>query len=231
MTKDLLTTLLTNNIMTSINKNVALLVGLAAIASVSTAYALMQNGQSPQEVQAEHSGFLGHVTLAVYGPDGNIKAYRQTDNLVVTNGDNATANKMFFGSNVGRKLSVCTGCTGANVGTFQYIGVGTGNTAVTANDIGLSGATTGSAGNQASNKRISTSIINGTTQHGTVQLSTTWPANRLSNSSTVNIQEAGLFDAAGNFTNTANMFARQTFSAIGVNPADTLQITWTITIT
>src|SRR5438445_1410032 len=218
--------------MTSISKNVALLMGLAAIASISTAYALMQDVQSTKGVQSEHGGFLGHVTLVLYGPDGQIKTYRQTDNLVVTNGDNATANKMFFGTNAGRKLSVCAQpCTAANVNVFQYIAVGTGPTAPTANDVGLSGATNNNAGNRASNGRIATTIVNGTTQHGTVQLSTTWPANRLTNTTTASIQEAGLFDQPFNFTTQANMFSRQTFSALGVNPADTLQITWTITIT
>jgi hypothetical protein len=209
--------------MTSINKNVALLMGLAAIASVSTAYAFMQDVQSPKGLQAEHSGMLGHLQLVVYGPDGLVKAYRQTDNLVVINGDNATADKMFFGSTTGgRKLTTCTSCSGNNVATFQWIGVGTSNTAVTATDSGL--------GTQASNKKLG-AVTNGTGGHGTAQIQVTFPANKLTNSSTVNIQEAGLFDAFLNSSASSNMFSRQTFSAIGVNPADTLQITWTISIT
>ena len=211
--------------MTSISKNVALLMGLAAIASVSTVYALMQDASSQNGVQAEHGKFLGHVTLALYGPDGNIKAYRQTDNLVTSTGDNATALKMFFGTNAGRKLPGCTGCTATQVGTFQFVGVGDNNAAVDQTQTALS--------HQISSKKLAAgavgSVTNGTGGRGTAQIQVTFPANRLTNSSAASIVEAGLFDAYLNNTAT-NMFARQIFSAISVNTADTLQITWTISI-
>ncbi len=222
MTKDLLTTLHTEDLMTSINKNVALLMGLAAIVSIGGAYAVMQDVQSPKGVQVEHSGILGHLSLVLYGPDGQIKTYRQTDNLVVINGDNATADKMFFAAGAGRKLTTCTGCNGANVGTFQWIGVGTGNGGPTAVDTLLQ--------TQASNKKLG-AVTNGTGGHGTAQIQVTFPAGKLTNSSTAQITEAGLFDAYQNSSALSNMFSRQVFSSIGVNPADTLQITWTISIT
>ena len=208
--------------MTSINKNVALLMGLAVIASVGAAYALTQTVQSPQGVHVEHSGMLGHLQLVLYGPDGQIKTYRQSDNIVVINGDNATADKMFFPSGQGRKLTTCSSCNSANVGIFQYIGVGTGNSGPTAVDTAL--------GTQVSNKKLG-AVSNGTGSHGTAQIQVTFPANRLTNSSTANIQEAGLFDTQFNGSAASNMFSRQIFSSIGVNPADTLQITWTIAIT
>ncbi len=208
--------------MTSINKNVALLMGLAAIASIGGAYALTQDVQSPKGVQAEHSGILGHLQLVLYGPDGNIQAYRQTDNLVVINGDNATADKMFFPSGAGSKLTSCTGCNSANVGIFQWIGVGTGNGGPTPTDTALQ--------TQASNKKIG-AVTNGTGGHGTAQIQVTFPAGKLTNSSTAQITEAGLFDQSQNSSGISNMFSRQVFSSIGVNPADTLQITWTIAIT
>jgi hypothetical protein len=216
--------------MTSISKNVALLMGLAVIASVGATYALTQTVQSPQ-VHVERTGMLGHLQLVLYGPDGNIKTYRQTDNLVVLNGDNATADKLFVtGANQGRKLTSCTACKDTNVGTFQYIGVGISATTPTVTDQQLA--------SQVSSKKIATSVTNGTasnTGHGTIQIQTTFAANKLTNSTTASIQEAGLFDQPYNFTGSGsgpmNMFSRQTFSSIGVNPADTLQITWTIAIT
>ena len=214
--------------MTSINKNVALLVGLAVIASVSTAYALMQDSSSQNGVQAEHGKFLGHVTLALYGPDGNIKAYRQTDNLVTLNGDNATSNKLFFGATTGaRKLSVCSGgstCSGNSVGNFQWIGVGSTNTNPTVLDSDLLGAV-------GSHKGGPSAVSNGTGGHGTAQIQTTFAAGKITNSSNVNIVEAGLFDSQNSGSGITNMFARQIFSAISVGSADTLQITWTISIT
>jgi hypothetical protein len=208
--------------MTSINKNVALLMGLAAIVSIGGAYALMQDVQSPKGVQVEHSGILGHLSLVLYGPDGQIQTYRQSDNLVMIDGDNATADKLFFAAGAGRKLTTCTGCNAANVGTFQYIGVGTGNGGPTVVDSALQ--------TQASNKKLG-AVTNGTGGHGTAQIQVTFPANRLTNGSTANIVEAGLFDTGFNGSGASNMFSRQVFSSIGVNPADTLQITWTISIT
>jgi len=211
--------------MTSINKNVALLMGLTAIVSIGGAYAVMQEVQSPKGVQAEHSGMLGHLQLVLYGPDGNIKTYRQTDNMVVINGDNATADKMFFGSTTNaRKLTTCGGgtCSGNSVGLFQWIAVGDVSGGPTPTDTILA--------HQVSTKKLG-AVSNGTGGHGTAQIVVTFPANKLSNGTTANIQEAGLFDNHDNSSALVNMFARQTFATIGVNQADTLQITWTISIT
>ena len=188
--------------------------GLISIASIATITTLSQDFySSPKGVKADETKILGHIELVLYGADGAIKAYRQTDNLVVTNGDNVTANQIFG-------TSLPTSHTPFS-GSFQYIGVGTSGTAaaVTQTDLLI----------PQSNHRLAT-VTNGAI-HGTAQVQVTFPANRLTNSSAVGIQESGLFDAFGNTTSNSNMFARQTFSSINVNPADTLKITWTVTIT
>ena len=202
---------ITNGIMTT--KYIALIVALVAVASIGGVVALSQDLSSSQNtVKTEGMKSLGHIQLVVYGVDGAIKGYRQTDNLVVTNGDNVTANRIF-----GTTLTT----SHAFSGQFNYIGVGTSSTpaAVTQTDLVT----------PASNHR-SASVTNGAI-HGTAQVQVTFPANRLTNSSTATITESGLFDAFGNGTGNSNMFARQTFTGIGVNPADTLQVTWTVTIT
>lgn len=194
-------------------KYTTLIVAIVAIASVGGAFALSQDFTSPQNnIKSENMKSLGHIQLVVYGVDGAIKGYRQTDNLVVTNGDNVTANRIF-----GTTLTTSHAFSGA----FNYIGVGTSNTAAAVTQTDLSGP--------QSNHRLAT-VTNGAI-HGTAQVQVTFPANRLTNGSSVNIQESGLFDAFGNGTANSNMFARQTFTAISVNPADTLQVTWTVTIT
>jgi hypothetical protein len=196
-----------------ITKYAALIVGLVSIASIATITTLSQDFHSlPKGVKADETKILGHIQLVLYGPDGAIKAYRQTDNLVVTNGDNVTANAVF-----GTTLTT----SHAFSGKFNYIGVGTSSTAAAVTQTDLQSVQ--SAHRLAT---VSNSVI-----HGTAQIQVTFPANRLTNSSAVGIQESGLFDAFGNGTATTNMFARQTFSSINVNPADTLQITWTVTIT
>jgi hypothetical protein len=194
-------------------KYTTLIVAIVAIASVGAAFALSQDFTSPQNnIKSENMKSLGHIQLVVYGADGAIKGYRQTDNLVVTNGDNVTANRIF-----GTTLTTSHAFSGA----FNYIGVGTSSTAPAVTQTDLSAV--------ASAHRLAT-VTNGAI-HGTAQVQVTFPANRLTNSSAVGIQESGLFDAQGNGTGTTNMFARQTFSSISVNPADTLQVTWTVTIT
>lgn len=194
-------------------KYTTLIVAIVAIASVGGAFALSQDFTSPQNnIKSENMKSLGHIQLVVYGVDGAIKGYRQTDNLVVTNGDNVTANRIF-----GTTLTTSHAFSGA----FNYIGVGSSSAAALVTQTDLS--------TPVSNHRLAT-VTNGAI-HGTAQIQVTFPANRLTNSSAVGIQESGLFDAFGNGTGNSNMFARQTFSSISVNPADTLQVTWTVTIT
>ncbi len=59
---------------------------------------MIKNSTQP-EIHSEGTKILGHVVLTLYGPDNMIKAYRQSDNVVVTNGDNSTANRI-FGTNL-----------------------------------------------------------------------------------------------------------------------------------
>lgn len=190
-------------------KYTTLIVAIVAIASIGGAFALSQDFTSPQNnIKSENMKSLGHIQLVVYGADGAIKGYRQTDNLVVTNGDNVTANQIF-----GTTLTTTTSFGGA----FKYIGVGSSSTAAAVTQTNLQ--------TQVSSHRQGT-VTNGAI-HGTAQIQVTFPANRLTNSSAVGIQESGLFDGY----NATNLFARQTFTSISVNPADTLQVTWTVTIT
>ena len=70
--------------------------------------------------------FLGHVELVAKDADGNIKAYRQTDNIVVNIGKTCAAERIFGAS--GNSTGACAG--GATA--FDWIGLGTSGTAETA---------------------------------------------------------------------------------------------------
>ena len=112
--------------MTTIQKNVALMfLGIVAISS-GGALAVMQNTQAPSS-QAESSSILGHVQFVLTDADGNVKAYRQTDNLVVTEGRNTIADLAFPNINANGN---------ATDNKFSYIGIGTGSTAPAAGNIG-----------------------------------------------------------------------------------------------
>ena len=197
-----------------ISKYTALIMGLISVVSIITITTLSQDlYSSTNSMKADEVKTFGHIQLVLYGSNGVIKAYRQTDNLVVTNGDNVTANRIFG-------TTLTTSHTPFS-GAFNYIGVGTSSTAAAVGQTDLLAV--------RSSHMVAT-VTNGAI-HGTAQIQVTFPPNRLTNSSAVGIQESGLFDAVGNGTLTTNMFARQTFSSISVNPADTLQVTWTVTIT
>jgi len=197
-------------------KYIALFVGLAAVVSLGGSYALMQDNHSSNGIQQEGMKTLGHLTLVAYASDGSIKAYRQTDNLVVNNGDNQTANKIF-----GTALTT----TSATQNVFNSVAVGTGVAAPTTMQTAL--------GTQAGHK-LSAAVTTPNPVHGQAVLTATFGAGRITNSSVTAITESGIFDntAGSNLVqNNTNMFARQTFSAINVGPTDSLQLTWTITIT
>ena len=196
-------------------KFIALTIALAAIVTVGGAFALTQTGRTTG-LQTDDMKTLGHVALVVYGPDGNIKAYRQTDNQVTTTGDNATVNKLF---GVARTTN-----TGTSSGTFTAVAVGTGTNPALATNTDLQ--------TQVGHKVAATTSI-ATATHGNVVLTANFAAGKITNSTTQTITEAGIFDNTNMSLNgtSANMFARQQFTGIGIGPSDTLQITWTVNIT
>src|SRR5437867_11834302 len=163
-------------VMKSTHKYVALFVGLALIVSVGSSYALMQGNQSTKGIHADGMKTMGHIALTVYGPDGAIKAYRQSDNMVVQNGDNATVNKMF---------GVSRTTTNAAIGSFKAVAVGTGATGPAIGDTAL--------GTQKGHKVIATTDIT-TATHGNVKLTATFNPGTITNSTTQAITEAGVFD-------------------------------------
>ena len=196
-------------------KFIALTIALAAIVTVGGAFALTQTGRTTG-LQTDDMKTLGHIALVVYGPDGNIKAYRQTDNQVTTTGDNATVNKLF---GVARSTN-----TGTSSGTFTAVAVGTGTNPALATNTDLQ--------TQVGHKVAATTSIT-TATHGNVVLTANFAAGKITNSTTQTISEAGIFDNTNMNLNgsSVNMFARQQFTGIGIGPSDTLQITWTVNIT
>ena len=185
---------------------------LAAISS-GGAFAIMQDDQPPQ-ITDDGTKIFGHLEIVARDADGNIKAYRQTDNLVVTNGLEAAAERLFGANHA---------TSSATIDVFDTIGVGTDNTAVVAGDEDLTAQRAG----KLEDSSVATSGTNGAI------IEVTFPAagsGSLQNATgTSAIVESGLFDSALNATSASNMFARQVFTAINVGESDTLTVTWTIT--
>ena len=177
----------------------------------------------------EQTGLGGHVTLVKSDEDGNIKAYRQTDNIITYTGLSCAAMELFgkglgnttASENDGATGNVATMCGGGGVnsGTFDFVGIGTSSTAEA---IGNSGALTGGFSRvQDSN----VGIVNGTT--GNAGPTYAIIQSQFGTGISGTIAEAGLYDGSGA---SGHMFARKTFTGIPMGTEDTLTVTWRVTL-
>ena len=170
---------------------------------------------------SERTGGLGHVTLVLAGPDGDIKKYVQTDNVITHIGLDCLVESVFTAQNL---------CS--SVADFDIIAIGIGNSATassTALSIGL-GNTCQSA--QSSGPTVDSGT---TTQTVTIEVvfggSSSGTSDITSAQCEVAVTEAGLFNVGGPSTTPLNMFAYQTFTAITIAAADTLTVTWSLDFT
>ena len=194
-------------------KNIVMISLVAITISTAGVFSLLPNDDSISPMHGEGIKALGHVEYKVFGPDGKLKGYAQSDNLVVTNGDNVTVNKMF---------GVLRTTTSATINPFIAVAVGSGVTAPAATNTALV--------SQQGHKIIGTTDISANSI-GQVKLTAIFLPGKIINSSLNSvITESGLFDNTAptlNLNNT-NMFARQTFGGITIASSDTLQVTWTV---
>jgi len=76
---------------------------MAAVFAVGvggTYFGVQQTNEYSASLTKSTAGFIsGHVTATVVGPDGEIKAYRQTDNAIVEGGMEIIASQVFKGIN------------------------------------------------------------------------------------------------------------------------------------
>lgn len=200
--------------MTALNKNLtAIFVSVVAV-SLGGAFTMFQSEEPATGTKSDSSKVLGHFEFVLKDKDGNVVAYRQTDNKIVNNGLNFTANRLF-----GTTLTV----SHASTAYFQYIGVGSSNTAAAATQTDLV--------TQIGNHRLAT-VTNvgsnvGDPGIGAKLVATFGPGKITNSSGGTTIQESGIFDGF----NSTNLYARQTFSSISVGPSDSLTVTWTVVFT
>ena len=151
--------------------------------------------------------YLGHVTAVVYDPNGNIKSYFQTDNLVVDDGRNC-ATDLVFGTSF--HTSSCT--------IVDKMAIGKSSTPVDPE-------TDTALGSEAANGKESVTISDLVAATGTGLLDDVMFT--LSNTfiilvadSGTSIGETGLFDSSG------NLFARTLIGPIGVTTGDSITVNW-----
>jgi hypothetical protein len=184
--------------------------------------------------------FTGHVTTTLVDSEGNIKEYRQSDNLIVNQGENCALKLLFQTSTGAAGSSVCAG---ANTQGFKFIEIG--NVSATqsgtpvsplSTDVRLYGShnNTVTGNNPGLTRKEATTVTwtNSTSSTSTgaaqVVLAATFTN---SGTSSKSVNESGLFNSTmGTNGNTDAMFARQVFSTITMAPSDSLTVQWTINV-
>jgi len=190
----------------------AVLVGLALVFGLMTAVPSTTN-----TVYLNSMGISGHAEVVLRDADGNIKAYQQSDNVVVLNGQDCAADLLFGFVGTGTRL-----CP-TDEAQFKFIAIGTGTSTATDQDFELeaelsaltrtgtltesAAATTGASGTGAMKTIVGTFTLVAPTT----------------------VAEVGLFDDVAN--DTPEMFSRIILGTpIGAGTDDTITITYKITV-
>jgi hypothetical protein len=173
----------------------------------------------------ENLKLRGSVDIRVIGPDGQTKENRFIPNLVVQSGKNYIATRM-----IGTATSVTAVYTTASATScMTFMSLGTSTTTASVNDTTL-GTEVAVAGDIAAYSRAP--IASTTQSTGVVTYVAVFGTNnpqRTNTSNTTAITEAGIFNSSSAALG-GTMLCRTTFNAVNKGNDDTLQITWTITV-
>jgi hypothetical protein len=165
------------------------------------------------------------LVLEVRDQDGNLKDYKQSDNVITNTGENCVS-KAIFRPSLYRTGTTNAVCTGAITQPFAYIALGIGTTAEAPTDNNMETQTSATGLGIALGSITftnSTGAGSGTNGAAKVVIARTFTN---TSGGTVNIAEAGLFNDTASSTN--GMFAHKVFTPIAVANNDQLTVTWTI---
>jgi len=223
-----------------------LVVGMAGFISLdaisATSFVTMKAASDIHET----GQMIGHVTYELRDADGNIKHYFQSDNVIVERGTNCAAVAIF---NATDDSGVCT--LGTDDG-FSFIAIGNSTNAFsvadplstvedTALDVSDGGVTNfdddnfPNAGDEIDRRDsvVTITAANG----GDTTVSIVSPAFTFADLGTggTEITQSGLFDSDAGGGESNNMFSArdipgQSGTGLQVSNADTLSVTWTITL-
>ena len=207
---------------------------IALVAIVAVSAGLIGYASSPSEQVNPATSFVssalvsGHMQLELRDSDGNIKAYRQTDNVITKGGENCASKALFAPTSYNTGGAQLGSCTGAVTQPFSFIALGTGTATETNDDADMQTQTAATGLAIAPGAVTFTNSTGGSGQGTTAAVISI--ANTFTNTSggTVTVSEAGLFNDTASLTN--GMFAHKTFTGIVVNSGDSLQVTWAINI-
>ena len=166
----------------------------------------------------------GSVDIKVWGPNGNLKEDRFIPNLVVQAGKNYIATRM-----IGTSNATAVATTNSTTSCMTHMALGTSTTTAAVSDTTLSSEVT-VAGDIAAYSRAA--IASTTQSTGVVTYVAVFGTNnpqRTNTSNTTAITEAGIFNSSTAALG-GTMLCRTTFAAVNKGNDDTLQITWSITV-
>jgi len=225
------------------------------IASVGGTFAIMQILDLDNVSTSKPQGALlsGNVKVTQFDGDGNIIAYRQSDNHIVTRGMEIIMSQVFGGINGTYPMPPDSETVGGNTHPVRFMQIGTnGERRLLHNDTSV--MTPVSAGLCVRQLATITNVTSGDgPAHGapvgcvepncSAQMNVTATASFLGSAScnVASIDEAGIFDnsttdtigadATGYGNGGGLMFARNTFGSVTLNMLDTLQLDWEFTFT
>jgi len=185
----------------------AIVIGAIIVGGALTANLAFMDGSDTANSMKSTAGIMGHLTLTATNEDGEIIAYRQTDNVVINSGDDCLIEKTF-----GVSFNTCTAA--GNPYTTVHIGTGAAGSPTETNtalvtQVASTGATTVG------------SYVQAATDQGA---SVTITADFLDVSAA--IDEAALMNGAL----LQDALAIQEFAEISLGENDDLTIEWTVTI-
>ena len=185
------------------------------------------------------TGFLmGHLEIEARNSDGEVIAYRQTDNEVVDDGEQCILKMLFStnhdtaeGGDLGRGEYVTTSprgysaCTGALTKGWDVIAIGTTATAIDDKLVKLTAeSTTDGLGRKVADTKTWSNGTGGSDADNTkIVLKRTFTS-----SGSHTIVESGLFNSttpAG-----SGMLAYQTFTGVVLTDGDSITVQWTFTV-
>ena len=222
-------------------KSIALFAGIFAIAMTTLGLSEVSSTQmmtSALPQSQDGVGMLGHVEYTILDANNAVKGYHQSDNIVVYQGTDCTAVRLFGTDNSGSCDQVAN--------TFNYIGIGNGTGTSVAADIELTGGACALAapGEQARKLVIPTIsvVAAGAGTQVVLEPATTF---KFDGGNATTVRESGIFNADftassvttgmcttyGTAGTTWDMFSQQQLgSGVVVSDGDSLAVKWTITI-
>ena len=202
------------------------LIAIVGVASGLVGYTFSTSENVSPATSLATSGIIsGHLAVEVRDSEGNIKAYRQTDNVITTTGENCALRALFSPATLATTSGTGV-CVGGLTAGFTFIQVGTGSGTEQSTDVDLFTplATTNFVVAPATTITWTNSTTNtGSTNAAKILLEKTYISD-----TSATVTEAGLFNSTD--TNTSGMFAHKLFTSVPVNTNDQLTVEWTINI-